>query len=499
MSVTWAMKKAKTASIQKKKSSQVEEKTLTASSNHPSPTINPDLNIPDQDSCLLDQEACPDQYLPDKEEINKDLLHWVLAVNAVTRKQAICTESLPSQEAVDTVSIPYAEQLSLPYAEVTYKSDSVKKLSQLLRLVQVSTNLDTLKALKPELTTVLESFLSQFKGLDVHKVTKIISSSYRERHSCNYIELVVHQLRVRAILDSGAPGNIVSTRLVKKLKLAPDLDYNKEFGTAGPDRAKALGAYSSLLLRFGKLVVTAPAIALQNKIYDILIGTSFMATYRTIINHQDSAFSIFGHSVPMFYHGNGPKDLPTKKIPYINMEYTNGDMPVACTLRQCKIKILPLATKKYKGIPLYSASEFLLSSGSQVILSTGLCLSFLKGLHSEVAGLHNGSHLELWILPGIVMPLSEEILVLLSNLSDKALKVKKHQLLRHMGSEENSSLMDVTHFGEFNEFALPCNQLSILLLILCKSLNRLTEDQKCQALCLFEKCMDVFAKHNHDL
>ncbi|KAJ9060080.1 hypothetical protein DSO57_1034647 [Entomophthora muscae] len=95
-------------------SSQVEKKTLTASCNQPSPPINPDPNIPDCNDCLLDQEACPERYFPDKEEINEDLLHRVLAVNAVIRKQDICTESPPSQEAVDTVSIPYAEQLTMP-------------------------------------------------------------------------------------------------------------------------------------------------------------------------------------------------------------------------------------------------------------------------------------------------------------------------------------------------------------------------------------------------
>ncbi|KAJ9073533.1 hypothetical protein DSO57_1015299 [Entomophthora muscae] len=95
-------------------SSQVEEKTLTASCNQPSPPIDPDPNIPNCNNCLLDQEACLERYLPDKEEINEDLLQRVLAINAVTRKQAICTESPTSQEAVDIVSTPYAEQLSMP-------------------------------------------------------------------------------------------------------------------------------------------------------------------------------------------------------------------------------------------------------------------------------------------------------------------------------------------------------------------------------------------------
>ncbi|KAJ9088853.1 hypothetical protein DSO57_1018981 [Entomophthora muscae] len=136
----------------RKEKKMVEDKPLTASSNQPSPHIDPDPNIPDCDNCLLDQETCPKRYLQDKEEINEDLLHRVLAVNVVTRKQAIFTESLPSQEAIDTVSIPYTEQLSMPYTEATHKSDSVQKLSQLLKLVQVSTNLDTLKSLLGILT-----------------------------------------------------------------------------------------------------------------------------------------------------------------------------------------------------------------------------------------------------------------------------------------------------------------------------------------------------------
>ncbi|KAJ9067932.1 hypothetical protein DSO57_1033941, partial [Entomophthora muscae] len=56
-------------------SSQVEEKTLIASSNQPSPPIDPDPNIPDCNNFLLNQEACPERYLPYNEEINEDLLH----------------------------------------------------------------------------------------------------------------------------------------------------------------------------------------------------------------------------------------------------------------------------------------------------------------------------------------------------------------------------------------------------------------------------------------
>ncbi|KAJ9074570.1 hypothetical protein DSO57_1005021 [Entomophthora muscae] len=122
----------------------------------------------------MDLNGSPEHYLPDEEEVTKDLLHQVLAVNNITRRQAICTEALPLQEAIETVSIPYAEQLSQSSNEVTHESNSVKNLAQILHSVQVSTTLDTLRTLNPELIYAQESFLSQFKGLYIQGYKNII-------------------------------------------------------------------------------------------------------------------------------------------------------------------------------------------------------------------------------------------------------------------------------------------------------------------------------------
>ncbi|KAJ9087651.1 hypothetical protein DSO57_1031025 [Entomophthora muscae] len=163
---------------QKLLSSQVAEKTLTASSNNPSQTLDPDPTAkepPGKEDILMELNASPESFLPDKEDVNKGLLHQVLAVNTSTRRQAIRTKALPLCEAIETVSISYAEQLKHPSSEVTNESDSVKKLAQILCSVQVSTTLETSKTLKLELTSALEAFLAQLKGLDIHKVTKIAS------------------------------------------------------------------------------------------------------------------------------------------------------------------------------------------------------------------------------------------------------------------------------------------------------------------------------------
>ncbi|KAJ9069173.1 hypothetical protein DSO57_1021316 [Entomophthora muscae] len=160
--------------------------------------------------------------------------------------------------------------------------------------------------------------------------------------------MMIHKVKVRVIIDSGPPGKIISSRL-----LALELDYQEVFGTAGPLTTKAVGSYSSLPLQFGKLIVITPAIVLKNGSYDILIGTRFMTKYRTITNHGNDTFNILGPTIPMYYTGNKVIDLPKKKLHFINMEYADGDIPIAYTPWHRKLKILPISTKEYRGIPLY--------------------------------------------------------------------------------------------------------------------------------------------------
>ncbi|KAI0229848.1 hypothetical protein L0F63_003091, partial [Massospora cicadina] len=51
-----------------------------------------------------------------------------------------------------------------------------------------------------------------------------------------------------------SPVNVLSSKLIKKIKLAPDLECMQEFGTAGPKNPHAIGAYSSLPIQIEKLI-----------------------------------------------------------------------------------------------------------------------------------------------------------------------------------------------------------------------------------------------------
>ena len=81
---------------------------------------------------------------------------------------------------------------------------------------------------------------------------------------CTFTDILVNNQSVRAIVDLSAPMNIISTKLVKRLNLPPDIAHKKEYGTAGPYNIISQGAYLVLPLRFGSIAVTASAVVLPN-------------------------------------------------------------------------------------------------------------------------------------------------------------------------------------------------------------------------------------------
>lgn len=237
-----------------------------------SPNSPPLLEPPDPDTALLDPQLLELGH-PDTSKIIEDSLHQVLAANAFTRRKSRRPIARDKDAAEEVVSLPYAEQVTSSTTTAETKADTAKKVSDVLKNIKVQTTIDSLTQLSPPLQEALEKFFAQFSSASVLRAS-LLDPASSSGIDCTYVNITVNKVKVRAILDTGAPGNIISTRLAKKLKLAPDINCKLEFGTAGPWTTVAKGAYSSLLLRFGKLCVTAPAIVLENANYDILIGTS---------------------------------------------------------------------------------------------------------------------------------------------------------------------------------------------------------------------------------
>ncbi|KAJ9072523.1 hypothetical protein DSO57_1026643 [Entomophthora muscae] len=77
--------------------------------------------------------------------------------------------------------------------------------------------------------------------MDIYRVMSF-GTDAGDQNDYTYIDMVVHKVKIRAIIDSGAPGNIVSSRLVKKQKLATDLDYQEVFGNMSQLTTKTMCA-----------------------------------------------------------------------------------------------------------------------------------------------------------------------------------------------------------------------------------------------------------------
>lgn len=187
----------------------------------------------------------------------------------------------------------------------------------------------------------------------------------------------------------------------------------------------------------------------------------------------------------------------SKKTHFINVSYVDGSLPISYTLRQQKLRSLPLEVKEHKGIPIYVSKTFQIPSGTQVIHNTGLEVTPPLGIHREIFGIINPSPKAPTIAPGIVLPLFKELTVLLGNLTKDPIKVRKHQLLGFLRLEEHRQVQSVTPLGDFQDIGL--SNASVYSAITKTQLDGLLDRQLDKALKLFRKYKDIFSTDDYDL
>ncbi|KAJ9052072.1 hypothetical protein DSO57_1037813 [Entomophthora muscae] len=379
---------------------------------HQCPTVLPD--------CLLQALEGPvapsysADHSPDKAELfipdvgySGNALHCVIVEDVHIVKT--CSQAKAEGKAQVVVSKPYARQL-LDKAPDEGPGPSTETLQ--LKGVNIAIPMHTMKVHHPELYGSILKFLSMADDLDINLVNKI-SSSYSE---CTYADIFVNKIKVLAIIDMGASINIVSTHLVKRLGLAPDIDHQKQYGTSVLTVTTAQGAYSALPLRFGSLAVLAPAIVFPNDNYDILIGTLFMRQYRVRTDLAADTFEILGQIIPLYYFCN--KDTGThKNMPSVNLAYKNGVVPIQYQKLSRKVRPLPNQLEEYKGLLLCADLPIEILAGHQVLVETGLDIDIPQGLYGDLQSPRNCSRLEPLVAPDLILPGHGAVKVLLANLT----------------------------------------------------------------------------------
>ncbi|KAJ9067770.1 hypothetical protein DSO57_1035868 [Entomophthora muscae] len=303
-----------------------------------------------------------------------NVLHQVL-VNNVHMVQTY-SKVQDSQEATKKVSKPYACQLldNAPDTEPQCLGDATP-----LKGINMAIPMEIMKDHHPELCDSIFKFLSTANNLDIHLVNNI-GSSYSE---CTYTDIFVNKLKVQAIINTGAPINIVSSKLVRQMGLAPDIDHKKQYGTAGLDCTTTQGAYSALPLRFGSLAVAAPAIVLPNENYNILLGTLFMQQYGVKTDLKNDVLEKLGQAIPLYYNRSN-LEMGSQTTPYVNLAYCNGVVPVKYRKLGRWVKHLPTQVEEYKDLPLHANSSYTIPAGHQVLMDIGLDLKIPQGLYREI-------------------------------------------------------------------------------------------------------------------
>ncbi|KAJ9048870.1 DNA damage-inducible protein 1 [Entomophthora muscae] len=361
-----------------------------------------------------------------------------------------CSKVQASQEAAKEVSKPYACQLldNTPDKEPQHSGDATP-----LRGINVAIPMETMKDHHPKLCDSIVKFLSTAKKLDIHLVNNI-GFSYSK---CTYADIFVNKLKMQAIIDTGAPINIVSSKLVQQMGLAPDIDHKKQYGTAGLGCTTAQGAYSVLPLRFGLLAVSAPAIVLPNKNYNILIGTSFTQQYGVKTDLKNDVLKILGQAIPLYYNCSNP-EVGSHTTPYVNLTYHNNVVPVKYLKMGRQVKHLPTQVEEYKGLPLRANSSYTILASHQVLMDIGLELQIPQGLYGEIETPRNCSRLEPLVAPGIVLPNHGPIKVLLANLNHSSVEVKRYQVVAYLHLLLIEEVTEMRNFGTLDEFDLPSEE-----------------------------------------
>ena len=219
---------------------------------------------------FVDAEIIEDEDYP----LNR--IFHVGRAHAVTRRKTR-EAAISHKEAQEMVSRPYADILSDMEVNLDNPDDILSLIQKKLELfskIKVRFTLADLLKIAPDIYSSLSKVVWNTEE-SMEQVLAVQSKLFMGDCNCAYAYVTVNKKRIIAILDTSAPENIVSSKLMCSMNLALDIDYNQSFGTAGPNTTKAIGAYSALSMRIGKFVVQKPTIVLPNKSYDMLIGASF--------------------------------------------------------------------------------------------------------------------------------------------------------------------------------------------------------------------------------
>lgn len=80
---------------------------------------------------------------------------------------------------------------------------------------------------------------------EVHKEKITIHPFFK---ALTRVEVIIQKTNVNAFIETGFSVNVVSSKLMRPLKIVPEINFNQVYGTAGSASTRTMGASSSLLM-----------------------------------------------------------------------------------------------------------------------------------------------------------------------------------------------------------------------------------------------------------
>lgn len=260
---------------------------------------------------------------------------------------------------------------------------------------------------------------------------------------------------------------------------------------------RAIGAYSALPMRFGKLLLAAPAVVLENESYDLLIGTQFLREYNGIINLKDGYLSILGYEVPLIFEE--PVKVPGKRLKTCTLEYPTGIFTLKYRTHSSNIKCPPMACPASEGIPLLATSAVTIPPGSQAILDSQISYELPERTFLELYSPPLLGRSEPYLCPGILdVSHKDPVQMLVANLTALPLYVSRGQVVGYGKLLNAPDVLSLHPFGTFQDFNLPEEEPQVLSLFTAQDFPQLSPVQKKEVLDLLDQFSDIFAKDSND-
>ena len=239
---------------------------------------------------------------------------------------------------------------------------------------------------------------------------------------------------------------------------------------------RPLGAYCALPMRFGKLLLAAPDVVLEDNSYDLLIGTQFLREYNGIINLKEWFLSILGYKIPLIFEE--PIKVPGKRLKTCLLEYPTGIFTLKYCTHSTNMKCPPPSCDANEGIPLLATTAATIPPGSQIIVDSQISYELPEQTFLELYSPLPLGRSEPHLCPGILdASHKKSVQLLLANMTSQPMTISWGQIVGYGRLLNSSDVSSLHPFGTFSDFNLPEEEPPFLSLFTAEDFPQLSPVQ----------------------